>query len=253
MIDKARYAAEYQFVLRALSFYTRLIPHDTESSGLGGKLLYAGELDEDCRPLIAAANIAGAASLCVSGDPLAQKRAIHEGVVDFLVTSLDEALRILKNEIRKCSPVAVCIAAAMPEIEAQMAERGVAPDLLRPGDDAGDDRPTPADIALVSWSVSSSPARWMPKLDALALQCAEGLTEAARRWLDLSPRYLGRLAQSIHLVLGNRVFAAKFMEGAMALEDGRIPLKLQYSYRGGAEEFNAPNWGKDDAASLATR
>src|SRR5215475_15725073 len=98
MLDKTRYAAECQFVLRALSFYTRLIPHDRESSGLGGKLLYAGELDEDCRALIAAANIAGAASLCVSADARAQKRAIHEGVVDFLVTSLDEALRILKNE-----------------------------------------------------------------------------------------------------------------------------------------------------------
>jgi hypothetical protein len=249
MIDKTRYTAEYQFSLRVLSFYSRLVPADPEAftdAGLGGKLLYAGALDEEVRALIAAANITGAASLCVTADALAQKRAVHDGVVDFLVTSLDEALRILKNEIRKGDPVAVCIAAEPSEIEAQMCERGVVPDLLRPSHEENP-RATPADVALVSWSVSSNPARWMPKLDGFAQECAAELSRAARRWLSMSPRYFGRLAQSIHLVLADRGFAEKFIAGAMALEGGRIPLKLQFSYVGGAEEFNAPNWNKEDA------
>jgi hypothetical protein len=98
------------------------------------------------------------------------------------------------------------------------------------------------DVALVSWSVSSAPARWMPKVDAYALECANDLQEATRRWLQMSPRYLGRLAQSFHLVLANQTFAMRFMEGAPTLEGGAIPLKIQHSYRGGCEEFNAPNW-----------
>ena len=255
MIEYSRFLAESQFAVRVLSFYTRLLAAYAERSaeaGLGGKLLYAGELDSDGRALIAAANIAGAASLCATANPPAQKTAIHDGIIDFLVTSLDESLRILKNEIRKSSPVAVCIAASPAQIESQMSERGVAPELLRPSDaDAGDNAPMSADVTLVSWSVSSAPAQWMPKLDAFALEWAGELPDAARRWLQMSPRYLGRLAQSFHVVLADRTFATRFMEGAMALEGGSIPLKLQVSYRGGAEEFNAPNWNKDKPSSYA--
>lgn len=248
MIDYSRFLAESKFALRVLSFYARLIPPDAgvlAEPDLGGKLLYAGELDEDGRALIAAANISGAASLCATANAQEQKQAIRDGIVDFLVTSLDEALRILKNEIRKRSPVAVCIGAPPAEIESQMSERGVEPDILRQNDTPEDATPTPDDVALVSWSVSSAPARWMPKLDGFALECAGELPQGTRRWLRASPRYLGRLAQSFHLVLADRTFATCFMEGAMSLEGGRIPLKLQVSYRGGSEEFNSPNWNKD--------
>src|SRR5215469_1244948 len=252
MIDQARFSAEYSFALRVLSYYARLIPPHAEASDpdLGGSLLFAGDLDEDGRALIVASNIAGAASLCATQDEQAQKQAIRDGIVDFLVTSLDEALRILKNEIRKRAPVAVCIGAPSAQIESQMSERGVAPDVLRPSDaDARNTGAVPDDVALVSWSVSSTPARWMPKLDAFALDCAGELPESTRRWLRMSPRYLGRQAQSIHLVLADRTFATRFMEDAMALEGGDIPLKLQVSYRGGCEEFNSPLWNKDDSSS----
>jgi len=252
MIDPTRYSAEYRFALRVLSFYARLIPPDGEVSTdpqLGGSLLYAGEPVEDGRALIVASNIAGAASLCATADEQAQKQAVRDGIVDFLVTSLDEALRILKNEIRKRAPVAVCIAAAPAQIESQMSQRGVEPDLRRPSDgEPVNSSPAPVDVALVSWSVSSAPARWMPKLDAFALECAGGTPASTRRWLQMSPRYLGRLAQSIHLVLADRRFATRFMESAMELEDGKIPLKLQVSYRGGCEEFNSPSWNKDDSS-----
>jgi urocanate hydratase len=249
MIDASRYVAERKFALRVLSFYVTLIPPDDEASArdLGGKLFYAGELDDDGCAWIVAANIAGAASLCGSSNALAPKQAIRDGIIDFLVTSLDEAVRILKNEVRKHAPAAVCIGAPPAEIEEQMSERGVAPDIVRPGGGtAGNSSPAFDDIALVSWSVSSAPARWMPKLDAFALECGGELLQGTRRWLQMSPRYLGRLAQSIHLVLADRAFATRFMENAMALEGGNIPVKLQVTYRGGGEEFNAPNWNKDD-------
>ena len=249
MIEYKQFVAESAFALRVLSFYTRLTTSGGEGADeleFGGKLLYAGQLDEDSRGLIVASNIAGAALLCATVDEHAQKRAVRDGIVDFLVTSLDEALRILKNEIRKQAPVAVCIAAAPEEIESQMSERGVKPDFLHPGDALAGSLSD--DTALVSWSVSRAPARWMPKLDRFALECAAELPELTQRWLRMSPRYLGRMAQSFHLVLAERTFAVRFMEGAMRLEDGTIPMKLQHSYRGGCEEFNAPNWDEKNSS-----
>ncbi len=156
---------------------------------LGGQLLYAGELDAQARALVVAANIAGAATLAVSADAGAQRQAIRDGVVDFVVNSLDEALRILKNEIRKRETVAVCVAVATEGCESdfalEMLERGVRPDLLGPGGIAagklaalippGLARIEPveasADQVFVAWSVARAPAVWLPALDKIAAGC----------------------------------------------------------------------------------
>jgi hypothetical protein len=106
-------------------------------AGLGGKLLYAGEMDVRGRELLIASNIAGAASLAASADPAVQRQAIRDGAVDFLVTSLEEALRILKNEIRKRQPVSVGVGVDPQTLVAAMLDRGVLPDLLPPWGDAG--------------------------------------------------------------------------------------------------------------------
>src|SRR5208337_4073242 len=116
--------AAFDLALQAECFYAAL----TQASGsnaepnLGGKLLYAGELDAQGRALLVAANIAGAASLAAVAEPVAQRQAIRDGVVDFLVNSLDEALRILKNEIRKRETVAVCVTLAPETVEREMLE-----------------------------------------------------------------------------------------------------------------------------------
>jgi urocanase-like protein len=239
MIDDSRYLAEHAFAQRVLSSYLRLVPAGGASDpDLGGRLLYAAELDEDARALIVASNIAGAASLSATADPLQQKQAIRDGIVDFVVNSLDEALRILKNEIRKRTPVAVCIAARPADIERQMAERGVTPDLLRPASE-----PLLTDLhglagkAIVAWNVSSAPAHWMPKLDALALECLAPDAGSARRWLRLAPRYLGRLAQSTHLVQADRAFAARFMERVNAWGESGIAIRVRVTGDGGLDEL----------------
>ena len=218
---------------------------DPEPS-LGGKLLYAGQLDEEARALLVAANIAGAASLAASADAAARKQFMRDGVVDFLVTSLDEALRILKNEIRKREPVAVCVALEPETVEAEMLERGVAPDLLRPG--AAD---SPIGLTLLSWRVASSPSIWLPKLDAIALDCLEenmgapGLDsetwDSARRWLRLAPRYLGRMAQGVRVLRCSESAAANFLERMReVVESGEIgvavEIKLYAEWR--AEQLN---------------
>jgi hypothetical protein len=198
--------------------------------GLGGKFFYAGDLDGVGSALVVAANIAGAATLTASADTATQKQAIRDGVIDFLVTSLDEALRILKNELRKGETVAVCVSKAPEEIECEMVERGVLPDLLPPGAldaeryepflDEGARQIDPATAkkgeTVLTWSVTDAPARWLPRLDALANECLGCSKDpevwAALRWLRLSPRYLGRFAQGMRLLRCQTSAAQCFVE-----------------------------------------
>jgi len=200
------------FTLQVECFYAALIsfaPLPQEPS-LGGQLLYSGHLDPEARAILVAANIAGAASLAATADTAAQKQALRSGIVDFLVNSLDEALRILKNQVRKREPVAVCVALPPQQIEDEMLARGVLPNLLPP---AGLQSPfiplgahpiplTPPNPTqlLLTWSASAAPALWLPKLDALAAQCLPPEAWPAHRWLRNSPRYLGRLAQGTRLL-----------------------------------------------------
>lgn len=187
--------------------------------GLGGKLLYAGELDEAGCILVRAANIAGAASLSATSDPGSQRKSIREGVVDFFVTNLDEALRILKNEVRKRQPVSVGVGVAPETLQAEMKERGVVADLLR-GDADGCDSSDPwcssadggQNGVLVEWSVAAAPALWLPKIDAMALGCLPGEAVAQHRWLHLAPRYLGRTASHFRMLRAGTEFATAFVE-----------------------------------------
>ena len=217
--------AALEFVLQVDRLYAAMVRSAEmreQEPSLGGKLLYAGELGPLGRALLVAGNIAGAASLAATADVAAQKQAIREGVADFLVNSLGEALRILKNEVRKREAVAVCVAAAPDVVEQEMLERGVSPDLLPPRVDAAAMPaflPLPRRIELapnpgivVTYRAASAPAQWLPKLDAIALDClttsGDRQAAAARRWLRLAPRYLGRMAQGLR-VFSSRAEAAE--------------------------------------------
>jgi hypothetical protein len=250
--------AALDFAAQVSRFYATLIafapapgpPTQNPQSepSLGGKLLYAAELDQQGRALVVAANIAGVASLTATADQSAQKQAVRDGVVDFLVNSLDEALRILKNEIRKHESVAVCVAAPPEAIQREMLERGVLPDLLPPGAASNSSNieaflkqgahRVACDIAheekvLVTWQVSAAPAHWLPQIDAIALECLSADDLATRRWLRLSPRYLGRLAQGLHVARmtpkAAQVFTSRVEEG-MRSRTIQVEVKI-HSYR----------------------
>jgi hypothetical protein len=235
-------SAALDFILRVERIYAALVGSagsaEAGEPGLGGKLLYAGELDTYGRALLVAGNIAGAASLAAAADLAARKQTIRDGVADFLVNSLDEALRILKNEIRKRETVAVCVAGAPVAVEREMAERGVLPDLL-----PRNELPSAADgEALVAWSVAASPAQWLPKLDALAIDCfsaSEGhKADAARRWLRLAPRYLGRLAQGVHVLRCEVDVAKEFVARVQAAVDrGEFGVEVRISLNRDEEVF----------------
>lgn len=201
-----------EFTLAVERAYAALVADGAgaaEEPSLGGKLLYAGELNAGGRALMVAGNVAGAATLAATSDSATGKQAMRDGVADFLVNSLDEGLRILKNEVRKRETVAVCIAADAGSVEAEMRERGVVADLLAP---VGAAR-LPDGIVMLTWRVASAPAQWLPKVDAIALECVEktGGDGNARRWLRLAPRYLGRMSQGWRVMRCEQSVAGLFV------------------------------------------
>ena len=70
----------------------------------------------------------GGAVLLVSSDTLQLRSANQAGAIDFQVDSLGEAVRILKNELRRGTAVSVGLLATAAEVAEHMLLRGVQPD-----------------------------------------------------------------------------------------------------------------------------
>src|ERR1700675_4593659 len=97
---------------------------------LAGKLVVTGGMGGmgGAQPLAATMN--GAAFLGIDVDPERIKRRVKTGYCDVMVTSLDEALRILKNAVRKGEATSVGLVGNCADIIPELARRGVVPDLL---------------------------------------------------------------------------------------------------------------------------
>src|SRR6202045_1700682 len=100
------------------------------SSDLSGKLVVTGGMGGmgGAQPLAATMN--GAAFLGIDVDPERIKRRVKTGYCDVMVTSLDEALRILKNAVRKGEATSVGLVGNCADLIPELAKRGVVPDLL---------------------------------------------------------------------------------------------------------------------------
>jgi len=72
----------------------------------------------------------GGAFLGIDADPERIKRRVKTGYCDVMVTSLDEALRILKNAVRKGEAASVGLVGNCADLIPELARRGVVPDLL---------------------------------------------------------------------------------------------------------------------------
>ncbi len=178
---------------------------------LGGKLLLYGQLDAEGAAVALAANIAGTASLGVDADAERLRQGIRHGWCDFVVNHLDEALRILKNEVRKKQPVSVCVEGDLAKTLREAVERGLQPDLLALGDmDSADLRTLMERGAVVmknvatttvhggvTWTAESAGALWLPKADLVAAESIPTRDERLR-WLKQAPRYLGRTMSKSH-------------------------------------------------------
>lgn len=208
---------------------------------LGGLLLLYCGLDGGGIATVMAANVAGAASLGVEADAAVARQALRGGVCDFVVNSLDEGLRILKNEVRQRRAASVVITEDPSVIVAAIVERGVQPDvlavsvpqleqrgaaLLEMPDFSGDG------MKAVSWSVQREPLRWLPMLDALAAGAVrkdDSAYDWRLRWLEAAPRYLGKMYAGQRLVRMTEAEADRFqaaVETAVGTGEIQVATKI---------------------------
>jgi len=97
---------------------------------LSGKLIVSGGMGGmgGAQPL--AGTMTGAAFLGIDVDPERIKKRIKSGYCDFMVNTLDEALRILKNAVRKKENISVGLVGNCADVIPELADRGVVPDIL---------------------------------------------------------------------------------------------------------------------------
>jgi hypothetical protein len=206
---------------------------------LGGKLLLYGQLDAQGAAITLAANIAGAATLGIDADSERQRQGVRHGFCDFVVNNLDEALRILKNEVRKKQPVSVCLEGNLAATLREAVERGLQPDLLAlpamtnhaeiliaRGAIVVDGPISNASLINVTWTAESAPTLWLPKVGALAAQVLPNADERSR-WLKFAPRYLGRAMAGQHYLQMTAEEAEQFETlVADAMASGAIGTKI---------------------------
>ncbi len=95
-----------------------------------GKLIVSGGMGGmgGAQPL--AATMTGAAFLGIDVDPERIQRRLKTGYCDFMVNSLDEALRIVHDAQRNQQNISVGLVGNCADVIPELAERGVVPDIL---------------------------------------------------------------------------------------------------------------------------
>jgi urocanate hydratase len=107
-------------------------------ASLAGRLVVASGMGGMGGAQALAATLNGAAFLGIDADAERIKRRVKAGYCEVMVNNLDEALRILKNAVRKREPASVGVIGNAAEIVPELAHRGVLPNFLTdqtPADD----------------------------------------------------------------------------------------------------------------------
>jgi hypothetical protein len=113
------------------------------------------------------------------------KAAQRAGYLDFVVNSLDEALRALKNEVRQKRPLSVGLIADVDATLAEMDERGIQPDL----------RFDPASLPIIlqrgdEYYLAATDGAALRQVDAALLALLPAGDLVRRRWLQRVPQFL---------------------------------------------------------------
>ena len=189
--------------LSAWRLYTAL---KARRADWGGTILIHRGMDNGGSALAVAANLCGAVCLSLEEDPAQARVAMRGGYCDFLVNTLDEALRTMKNEVRKRRPLTVVLEGNTSAILKEIGERGVYPQLLvtRSADDAIPAERTETLVALLEHGETfATQPGWIPCMLAarsnaelrLAEQATAGLIEDGdprRGWVVGAPKFFRR-------------------------------------------------------------
>lgn len=195
-----------------------------------------------------ASAIAGACFLGMEDDAEVSRDLLRHGKCDFVVNTLDEALRILKNELRQMKPVSVCLTGSVTENVRQMGERGVAPNLVL------QTRPLPLIGAtgcrteeldslvhrspnqrgeLAQWTLSHGTAATLARLDALVLALIPQDDRQRRRWLEAAQRYIPREGAPSRIFSLTHSERERFLDSVCArIMSGEIPAPVEVAISG---------------------
>ncbi len=215
---------------------------------LGGRLLLITGQNASSAHRAMAGRIAGAATLIVLEEASAAKAALRSGACDFLVSSLDEALRILKNELRRRASVTVGLQGASSGVLADCIERGVQPDLLEEPSAVLEDR----GARCVRWRAALAEGEYgvcwslhgdlmlHTGLDAMAREaiCTDAVDRL--RWLQASPAILGRRWQRFRFLPMIAIELHRLREHASA-------LPVTFEVKGGSSSRLRGGLGEDRA------
>jgi urocanate hydratase len=108
---------------------------------LGGKLVTGCGMDVTGGARALAASMNGAAFLGIDDDADKIKQRVKACYCDVMVNDLDEALRILKNAVRKGTAASAGLVGKPSQVIPEMATRGVVPDVLYVDSGAGSSDP----------------------------------------------------------------------------------------------------------------
>jgi urocanate hydratase len=205
------------------------------TGSLAGRLLLIDGLADEGDALLIAASIAGAASLVLETQPDAVRYCVRNGIVDFAVITLDEALRILKNEVRKQQPIAVLLEREEAGVLAEMVDRGAQPDMLRwaapepalktyidilrergarplpPAVEADPDPARPDSTSEVFWRAGEGGSSALRQLDLLAGEVLPQDDRERQNWVARAPRYMSRALRLERRVAMTEQESAAFM------------------------------------------
>jgi urocanate hydratase len=122
-------AAVYRNYLHLLSIPADQSPNSSMKS-LAGRLVVCVGFGLKGAELALATTIAGGAFLGIDPSSEHLKAAVRNGSCDFMVNTLDESLRVLKNELRRQKALSVGLLGDASTILPAMVDRGVQPDLI---------------------------------------------------------------------------------------------------------------------------
>jgi urocanate hydratase len=141
---------------------------------LAGRLVVAGGMGGMGGAQARAATLNGATFLGIDADVASIKRRVKGGYCEVMVNNLDEALRILKNAVRKREPASVGLIGNAAELMPECVRRGVLPDLLTdqtPADDPLFYIPAGLTVAQAAQLREQDPDAYCKKaLDSIAMQ-----------------------------------------------------------------------------------
>jgi hypothetical protein len=247
------------------------------AGSLAGRLLLIDGLADEGDALLIAASIAGAASLVLETGTDAVRHCVRNGIVDFAVTTLAEALRILKNEVRKRQPIAVLLERQPGSVLAEMVERGAQPDMLRwiapdptlkgyidtmrergarplptpsatPADSPSTDLPSPDPPnpdpmsndprADVCWRAGEGGTAVLRQLDLLAGQTLPPDDLERQNWIARAPRYLSRALRLERCVaMTKRERSAFLAEVEERAQQGTLAARVEIDAGGQVSSF----------------